>query len=490
MQQIVVEEFIISPYRNLNDWFADFSHLSGASLLHSGSGEHPNTQFNIASFQPLITLQVDPDGNCKVNSEPLAQVADALPECAAALKLLAYSQAHQTLDPTSLPELSEKLSQTLFANHKVPNSQLPFLVGSIGACSYDFARFLESLPNHSENSYLSPLFIAQVYHWSLVEDIKAGKVWLCYSDSFKVPDFAQIRQDLAQKQNQNQNNQANFRLLEDWQSNMTEQSYHDKIAAIHEYLRAGDCYQVNLAQRFSSTYVGNEWQAWEMLTQTNNAPFSAFVRLADSCIVSCSPERFLSVDQHGLIETKPIKGTRPRFADTQQDELSRDELINSEKDRAENLMIVDLLRNDISKNAQPGSVEVTGLFDIESFSAVHHLVSTVQAQLSGNIGPERLLQDAFPGGSITGAPKIRAMEIIDELEPNRRNIYCGSIFYLGVRGDFDSNICIRTLLFEDQKVYCWAGGGIVADSEAELEYQETFHKVHNILPVLSKTIEQ
>ena len=199
--------------------------------------------------------------------------------------------------------------------------------------------------------------------------------------------------------------------------------------------------------------------------------------------MSVSPERFLSISD-GQVETKPIKGTRPRYSDKIQDSSEAQALQYSEKDRAENLMIVDLLRNDISKGCIAGSVEVPSLFKIESFPAVHHLVSKITGRLKTNVSPIALLQGAFPGGSITGAPKIRAMEIIEELEPHKRNIYCGSIGYIGIRQDVDTNICIRTLLCENQTIYCWAGGGIVLDSIPEMEYEESHHKVSKILPTL------
>ena len=186
------------------------------------------------------------------------------------------------------------------------------------------------------------------------------------------------------------------------------------------------------------------------------------------------------------METKPIKGTRPRFVDAKQDKASADALLAAEKDRAENLMIVDLLRNDLSKHCKPGTVEVPALFALESYEAVHHMVSTVTGELNDDASPLDLLAGAFPGGSITGAPKIRAMEIIDELEPHRRNVYCGSIFYLGFRQDMDSSILIRTLLAEQGNLYCWAGGGIVVDSQPDEEYQETLDKVSRILPTLKQ----
>ena len=265
---------------------------------------------------------------------------------------------------------------------------------------------------------------------------------------------------------------------------MDKNQYVDKIAQVNAYLRSGDCYQVNLAQRFDAPYSGDEYQAYLRLRGANKAPFSAFIRIPEAVIISISPERFLSVDSQGKVQTKPIKGTRPRSPDNAIDQQNIQALRGSSKDQAENLMIVDLLRNDLSKSCQPHSVSVPALFEIESFAAVHHLVSTVTGQLAEQQTALSLLRGAFPGGSITGAPKIRAMEIIEELEPQRRNIYCGSIGYLGIDGDMDTSICIRTLLLENSHLYCWAGGGIVLDSTALDEYQESLDKVCKILPVL------
>ena len=196
-----------------------------------------------------------------------------------------------------------------------------------------------------------------------------------------------------------------------------------------------------------------------------------------------SPERFIFL-QDGDIQTRPIKGTLPRLENEQDDLAQVEKLANSTKDRAENVMIVDLLRNDIGRVAQPGSVNVPELFAVESFPAVHHLVSTVCAKLDAQYCAADLLRACFPGGSITGAPKIRAMEIIEELEPHRRHGYCGAIGYISFCGNMDSNITIRTLLTYKKQIYCWAGGGIVADSQADREYQETFDKLSLILPVL------
>lgn len=265
---------------------------------------------------------------------------------------------------------------------------------------------------------------------------------------------------------------------------MSQAEYQQKFDQIQQYLLAGDCYQINLTQRFSAGYQGDEWQAYLKLRASNQAPFSAFIRLDDAAILSISPERFISLNGD-QIETKPIKGTLPRSQESEQDLLLAQQLQQSEKDRAENVMIVDLLRNDIGKVAQAGSVAVPKLFEIESFPAVHHLVSTITAKLAPQYQAADLLRAAFPGGSITGAPKIRAMQIIEELEPSRRSIYCGAIGYISQDGKMDTNITIRTLIAIDDTLYCWAGGGIVADSNCAAEYQETYDKVSKILPILA-----
>jgi para-aminobenzoate synthetase component 1 len=207
--------------------------------------------------------------------------------------------------------------------------------------------------------------------------------------------------------------------------------------------------------------------------------------LPDLQILSSSPERFLKLSK-GLVETKPIKGTRPRKQDEIEDRLQIKSLENSNKDKAENLMIVDLLRNDISKTCKKGSIKVPVIFNIESYATVHHLVSTVTGLLADDQHALDLLKSCFPGGSITGAPKIRAMEIIEELEPNRRGVYCGAIGYIGFNGNMDTNIAIRTLVHSNNTIRFWAGGGIVYDSVVDDEYQESFDKASAMLALLNQ----
>jgi para-aminobenzoate synthetase component 1 len=277
-----------------------------------------------------------------------------------------------------------------------------------------------------------------------------------------------------------------FRITSPVTSNMTRERYGRAFRRIHDYIRDGDCYQVNLAQRFAAEASGDAWLAYQALRIINPAPFSAFFSTPYVQVLSASPERFLKVEA-GRVETRPIKGTRPRAGHPRLDAELAEALRSSEKDRAENVMIVDLLRNDLSKNCRLGSVKVPKLFDVESFATVHHLVSTVTGELQSGRDALDLLRGCFPGGSITGAPKLRAMQIIEELELNRRGVYCGAIGYVGFNGNMDLNIAIRTLVYSGGVIRCWAGGGIVADSRAEDEYQETFDKAAAMLKLLQQS---
>lgn len=259
--------------------------------------------------------------------------------------------------------------------------------------------------------------------------------------------------------------------------------YMADFGKIQAYLNAGDCYQVNYAQAFHARCHGSGAVAMERLLALSRAPHAAWMLAPEGEVLSLSPELFLSI-RNGKVVTKPIKGTAPRNADPIQDARNRDDLAASTKNRAENLMIVDLLRHDLSRHAVTGSVQVESLFAVESLPQVHHLVSTVTAQIAPDSDAIDLIRDSFPGGSITGAPKKRAMEIIAELEPTPRSVYCGSIGFIGANGDAELNIAIRTLLRLGNELYTWAGGGIVADSDGEAEYQECFDKMGALMKVL------
>ena len=422
-----------------------------AMLLRSPSPSHIDSRFDILVANPMATLTTIGDKSHIVKKghsyESQQDPFDLLKQIQSEL----------------LPEIDYQ-------------GDLPFIGGALGYFAYDLGRRVERLPVIAEHDLNTPDMAVGLYDWAVVIDHQTKQAFVVGAD-------VAARWQWLQLQTSDTNKKA-FSLTSDWQSNMSKASYSDKFHQVQEYLRSGDCYQINLAQRFNAEYQGSEWQAYLELEQVNQGPFSAFVRTEKSAIISVSPERFLQVKQ-GMIETKPIKGTRPRHADETLDQQAADELAHAEKDQAENLMIVDLLRNDVGRVAKPGSVHVPKLFEIESFPAVHHLVSTIRAQLDKSFTAADLLRASFPGGSITGAPKIRAMEIIEELEPHRRSAYCGSIGYISRHGAMDTSITIRTLVAENRQLYVWAGGGLVADSQCDSEYQETLDKLSRILPILS-----
>lgn len=355
--------------------------------------------------------------------------------------------------------------------------ELPFTCGWLGYLSYDAGRLFEDLPEQASDDLPLPWVRMGYYQWSLVSDHQTQTTWLSgyFSD--------QQAEELSLRLNASRS-KLEFRLLSPFVSNMTPASYREKFAQVQELLKSGDCYQINLAQRFSAAYSGSSQAIWQALSQQIAAPFSAFLDFGDQQLISLSPERFLKSDPDGWVETKPIKGTRPRGKTVEQDALYQQELLASPKDRAENLMIVDLLRNDLGRVCKAGSIRTPDLFTLESYTNVHHLVSRVTGQLASGQQPFDLLKAAFPGGSITGAPKLRAMQIIEELEPCRRSAYCGSIGYIDQSGRMDFNIAIRTFIAAQSQLHVWGGGGLVADSNVDDEYAETLHKVARLIRVL------
>jgi len=268
-------------------------------------------------------------------------------------------------------------------------------------------------------------------------------------------------------------------------SSFSHRGYLDVVSKVREYIYAGDIFQANISQRFEAPLDEPAWSLYRRLRRHNPSPFAAFLDLPGVAVVSASPERFLQVDPSGRVETRPIKGTRARGFGPEHDAALAQALTESAKDRAENLMIVDLMRNDLSRVCLAGSVRVSELFTLERYATVHHLVSTVVGDLAPGTDALDLLRAAFPGGSITGAPKLRAMEIIAECEPSRRGVYCGCIGYWSLTGALDTSIAIRTAVVRDGRVYFSAGGGIVADSVPEQEYRETLDKARATIDVLA-----
>jgi len=359
---------------------------------------------------------------------------------------------------------------------------LPFCGGAMGYFAYDLGRRIEHLPENAEHDINIPDMAIGIYDWAVIVDHQRRRTWLVSfgRDEYTFESWQEL-QSLFRASNTK--HPVNFSIQSEILSNFDEQSYAYAFDRIKQYIRDGDCYQVNLAQRFTVDFSGESWDAYLRLRQLNPAPFGCFFNLPDSAILSSSPERFIKI-RNRLVETKPIKGTRRRSSFAYEDKALAAELLESEKARAENLMIVDLLRNDLGKTCAKGSISVPKLFELKSYATVHHLVSTVTGYLDESQHVLDLLRGCFPGGSITGAPKLRAMEIIEELEPHRRSVYCGSIGYIGFDGSMDSNIAIRTLVYHQDKMYCWAGGGIVADSKMKSEYQECFDKVAALMYLL------
>ncbi|WP_024297329.1 aminodeoxychorismate synthase component I [Methylomicrobium lacus] len=359
-------------------------------------------------------------------------------------------------------------------------NELPFKGGAIGYFAYDLSRRVERLDSTAADLERIPEMAVGIYEWAVVVDHREQKSYL--AGIARDPEYWQSLIDQFSRL-PDERSAAPFRVLGAIKTNMDKTGYFRAFDRIKHYLAEGDCYQINLSQRFSALCAGDPWTAYRKLRELNAAPFSAYLNLPDVQVLSSSPECFLRLI-NGKVTTKPIKGTRPRKADENEDLLQMEILKNSPKDRAENLMIVDLLRNDIGKTCKQGSVRVPKIFAVESYATVHHLVSTVTGLLADGKHALDLLKHCFPGGSITGAPKIRAMEIIEELEPCRRGVYCGSIGYIGFDGNMDSNIAIRTLVHSDGEIRFWAGGGIVNDSVAEEEYQECFDKAAALLDLL------
>ena len=378
-------------------------------------------------------------------------------------------------DPFALirSELGERIS---------PVADVPFAGGALGYWSYDLARSMMNLPGITQDiEHLSCMAIG-IYDWALVLDHQQQTARLVSHQRFPETGVLLV-QVLQRLQAQFTPPADTFRVQGRITSNFTRAGYAAAFATVQGYLQAGDCYQVNLAQRFCAAATGDALPAYLKLRTLSPAPYSAYLNFPEVQILCASPERFISV-HNGRVETKPIKGTRPRDSDPQRDRQLADELSMHPKDRAENRMIVDLLRNDLGKNCVPGSVVVPKLFEVESFANVHHLVSTVQGELAEGCDALDMLRGCFPGGSITGAPKRRAMQIIEQLEPDRRGLYCGAIGYVGFDGNMDSNIVIRTLIYRHGEICCWAGGGLVADSLCDAEYQETLDKASAMLELL------
>ena len=364
----------------------------------------------------------------------------------------------------------------------------PFQGGAIGYVGYEAGKHIERLPGLALDDLKIPDFQIGFYDWVLAFDNRTGEAWAVATGlPSGSPDAAERRLDEVLDRLHAVPTSLNLPpplRAGAVTSNFTKESYLAAIRKVKEYVVAGEIYQANLSQRFR-VEIGDipPWQIFQRLRETSPAPFSAYLEYPDAAIVSASPEEFLRL-QHRVVRTRPMKGTRPRGANPEQDVALAEALRSSVKDQAENVMIVDLMRSDLGKVCVPGSITVPHLFAIERYSTVFQMVSTIVGELLPGVDAVDLFKACFPGGSVTGAPKIRASEIIDELEPHQRSVYCGAIGYIGFDGSMVTSIPIRTLIVKDGVAYCPVGGAIVFDSDPEDEYQETLHKARGAFEAL------
>jgi para-aminobenzoate synthetase component 1 len=435
------------PYHaNPAHYFAYLREAPGAVLLDSAKPGAERGRFDLLSAWPLETLA------------PTAQETGS-----------AYFQrlraALARLGSATLPD----------------NCELPFAGGLIGFMAYDLGRRFEQFGEGPPKDFTLPDAQLGLYGWAVVSDHVQQCTWLVLHPTLPVSERQRL---IALFETPSPSPAKPFHMTCPFTNEIDEPAYRLAFDKVQAYIRAGDTYQVNLTRRFAGRCEGDPWAAYQALRSACPTPYSAFMQVnAHTTLLSHSPERFVQV-RNGAVETRPIKGTRPRRAQPEADAAEAAALLASEKDRAENVMIVDLLRNDLGRTCATGSVQVPELFVLESYPNVHHLVSSVVGHLAPGKDALDLLAGSFPGGSITGAPKIRAMEIIDELEAHRRAIYCGAFLYVDVRGHLDSSIAIRTLLIENGHIACWGGGAVVMDSRAEDEYQESLIKVKVLMDTL------
>ena len=404
---------------------------------------------------------------------------------------IATISASHTASENSWPRLEAALADfALDTDHTLP----PFQTGMIGYFGYGLGRHLERLPAPRQGGDRLPELTFGLYDVIAAFDTVEKRAWVISSGYPETQ--AKSRRVIAEQRARKLVERIALAPTELspppvagalWHPEISRADYEAKAKQIIDYVRAGDIFQANLTQRFLCTKPANlkPFDVYRRLRQESPAPYAAYLSCGkDQFILSASPEQFLCLDAKRAVHTQPIKGSRPRSTSPLEDQTLAEELQNSPKDYAENLMIVDLLRNDLSRVCKIGSVEVPSLCQLESFANMHHLVSTVTGKLKADESALSLLQACFPGGSVTGAPKIRAMEIINELEPVRRGPYCGAIGWIGFNGAMETNIVIRTLIIDGDKVIAQAGGGIIADSDEAQEYEESLSKAAALLRCL------
>ena len=443
-------------------YFERIRHLESSVLLDSGQPHSEDGRFDIMSAEPLAVLETDHYGiaRCPQRRNLAVDPLQAQRELLAGLRV----------EASDVPE------------------HLPFKGGLLGYWSYEFSKLMERIPSRARTALAQemdsmPLSRLGLYDWAIIQDHQERKAWLIATNHRRRQMLALLTSSRVTCP------AASFALTAPFSPTWTPSDYQQAFDDVHGYIRSGDCYQINLTQRFSAGCEGDSWTAYKHMRAATPAPFSAYMSWCrdgeEQAVLSVSPERFIQV-QGRVVTAQPIKGTRPRGTTPEEDQRNADELKNSAKDRAENVMIVDLLRNDIGHVCEPGSVRVPFLTNCISYENVHHLVSTVTGLLAQSRSAFDLFQACFPGGSITGAPKIRAMEIIEQLEPCQRSVYCGAIGYIDTRGNMDTSIAIRTAVLNAAAIHLWGGGGIVEDSLVSAEYAESVTKIRHLIKALQQ----
>ncbi len=452
------------PYQDPLSVFAGFAAEQGAIFLDSAQLRDHCGQYSFIAVDPFLVLQ-SKNGVLRLNGSQFEG------------------------DPfTVLSENLKKFSLTTVAD--LP----PFQGGAAGFFSYDLYQHLEKIQGRQIDDMNFPDLVLGFYDLVIAFDHSVQKAWI-FSSGYPMQGASRIaraKERLQWLQNKLSTVSplpavSSITLKEQAiQTNFTAAQYQTTVGQVIDYILAGDIFEANLTQRFKTRLPDqlSPFDLYRRLRLLNPAPFAAYLQLDDTILASASPERFLKLTQ-GKVETRPIKGTRPRGKTQEEDAQWIAELVHSEKDHAENVMIVDLLRNDLSRVCKDHSVKVLQLCGLESYAAVHHLVSVITGQLHDHFHAVDLLRATFPGGSITGAPKIRAMEIIAELEPTCRGPYCGSIGYIGFNGDMDSSIVIRTYAIKNKDITFQAGGAVVADSNPRDEYEEALLKANALRSALT-----
>lgn len=457
-------KFIDLPYSVTSSlYFNRIRHLSWPIWLDSGKPNQVRGRYDIVSANPDYKI---------TSNQSKATAIDRAGKLTEYKSIWSALKKHLTKSVT-LEQRSNKFSH------------LPFYGGALGYIGYDAGRHLESLSDTINDDTGLPETQIGIYSWALIQDHQACKTTLVVQPNVSNNEFIELQKLLLPTKITDVEEMPSL-ITGPTKAHLSKEQYTFAIEKIQRYINAGDCYQVNFSQRFDTPYSGDPYTAYLKLREQLPSQYSCYFETESNYLLSLSPECFLRASTSGMLETKPIKGTRPRGKTDLEDQQLAVNLVNSDKDKAENLMIVDLLRNDLSKVCQAHTVKAPNLFELESYANVHHLVSTVEGKLQPQSSILDAIEAVFPGGSITGAPKIRAMQIIEELENSRRSVYCGAIGYIGFDGRAEMNIAIRTLQCDENMMYCWGGGGIVSDSDKEQEYQESLNKVGLILNTLKQ----